>query len=154
MPVPDLRLHSRALQTIAWLSICEKGGKTAMSDWNSLVIEAFRTHGGKVGGFYEGAPLLLLTTRGRRSGKPCTTPLGYQAEGTRLIVIAANISATKNPDWYYNLVAHPQVTVEMEQETFSAIATIVEGEERERILDRGLYALAHVRSRSAVLEID
>jgi hypothetical protein len=73
---------------IAWLSQAKKEEITAMSDWNSQVIEEFRAHGGKVGGFYEGAPLLLLTTTGRRSGKPCTTPLGYQTEGARLIVIA------------------------------------------------------------------
>ena len=113
-----------------------------MSDWNRQAIEEFRRQGGKVGGFYEGAPLLLLTTIGRRSGKPCTTPLGYQTDGDRLIVIAANIGATKNPDWYYHLVAHPQVTVEIGQETFSAIATIVVGEERERFLARGREAWA------------
>ena len=118
-----------------------------MSDWNHQVIEEFRTQGGKVGGFYEGAPLLLLTTTGRRSGKLCTTPLGYQAAGDRLIVIAANIGATKNPDWYYNIVAHPQVTVEIGQETFSALATIVGGEERERFLARGREAWAQERSR-------
>lgn len=125
-----------------------------MSDWNSEIIEEFRTRGGKVGGFYEGAPLLLLTTRGRRSGKPCTVPLGYQAEGARLIVIAANIGATRNPDWYYNLVAHPQVTVEIGQETFSALATIVEGEERERYLARGREAWAKMRLRWPELELE
>ena len=118
-----------------------------MCDWNRQIIEAFRRQGGKVGGFYEGAPLLLLTTIGRRSGKPRTAPLGYQTDGDRLIVIAANIGATKNPDWYYNLVAHPQVTVEIGQETFSAIATIVEGEERERYLTRGREAWAQTRER-------
>jgi deazaflavin-dependent oxidoreductase (nitroreductase family) len=125
-----------------------------MSDWNGQVIEEFRRRRGKVGGFYEGAPLLLLTTIGRRSGKPCTTPLGYQAEGARLIVIAANIGATKHPDWYYNLLAHPQVTVELGQETFSAIATIVEGEERKRFLARGREAWAQERSRWPELELD
>lgn len=125
-----------------------------MSDWNRQVIEEFRRQGGKVGGFYEGAPLLLLTTIGRRSGKPCTTPLGYQTDRDRLIVIAANIGATKNPDWYYNLVAHPQVTVEIGQETFSAIATIVEGEERERFLARGREAWAQARERWPELELD
>jgi deazaflavin-dependent oxidoreductase (nitroreductase family) len=147
-------LQRRVSQNIALLSTCEKGEKTAVSDWNSQVIEEFRRHGGKVGGFYEGAPLLLLTTRGRRSGKPCTTPLGYQVEGTRLIVIAANIGATKHPDWYYNLVAHPQVTVEIGQETFSAIATIMEGEERESFLARGREAWAQERSRWPELELD
>jgi deazaflavin-dependent oxidoreductase (nitroreductase family) len=69
-------------------------------------------------------------------------------------VIAANIGATKNPDWYYNLVAHPQVTVEIGQETFSAIATIVEGEERERFLARGREAWAQARECWPELELD
>jgi len=125
-----------------------------MSNWNQEVIEEFRAQGGKVGGFYEGVPLLLLTTRGKRSGKPCTTPLGYQIDGDRLIVIAANISAMKNPDWYYNLLAHPQVLVEIGQETFSASATIVEGEERERYLSRGRGAWDQMRSRWPEFELD
>jgi deazaflavin-dependent oxidoreductase (nitroreductase family) len=124
-----------------------------MSDWNSQVIEEFRANGGKVSGFYEGAHLLLLTTTGRKSGNPCTTPLAYQTEGSRLIVIAANIGATKHPDWYYNLMAHPQVTVEIGQETFSAITTIVEGEERERILARGRAAWAEAKKRNPELEL-
>lgn len=123
-----------------------------MSEWNRQVIEEFRTQGGKVGGFYEGTPLLLLTTKGRKSGKSCITPLGYQTDGDRLIVIAANIGAKKNPDWYYNLVAHPQVTVEIGQEIFSALATIVEGEERERFLARGREAWAQVRKGWVELE--
>jgi deazaflavin-dependent oxidoreductase (nitroreductase family) len=127
--------------------------KIAMSDWNRPVIEEFRTHGGHVGGFYEGKPLLLLTTTGRKSGKPCTTPLSYQTEGSRMIVIAANIGATKQPDWYYNLLAHPQVTVEIGQETFPATTTIVEGEERERILARGRAAWAEAKKRNPELEL-
>ena len=130
-----------------WVDHVLKGSTNEMSDWNQEVIEEFRTQGGKVGGFYDGVPLLLLTTRGRRSGKPCTTPLGYQTDGDRLIVIAANISATKNPDWYYNLLSHPQVMVEIGQETFSALATILEGEERERYLARGREAWDQMRSR-------
>jgi deazaflavin-dependent oxidoreductase (nitroreductase family) len=122
-----------------------------MSNWNQQVIEEFRTHGGHVGGFYENGSLLLLTTIGSKSGKSCTTPLAYQAEGSRLILIAANIGATKHPDWYYNLLAHPQVTVEIGQETFSAIATIVEGQERERILAKGRAAWAEARKRNPEL---
>ena len=101
---------------------------------NDEVIEEFRKNGGKVGGFYEGAPLLLLNTTGRKSGKQYTTPLAYRTDGDRLIVVAANVGASRNPDWYHNLVANPQVTVEIGAETVPAVATLVEGELRERIL--------------------
>ncbi|MBA2447345.1 MAG: nitroreductase family deazaflavin-dependent oxidoreductase [Chloroflexi bacterium] len=116
-----------------------------MSDLNSSnreVIEEFRRNGGRVGGLYEGASLLLLTTTGRRSGKRHTTPLAYQTDDDRLIVIAANVGATRWPDWYHNLVAHPRVTVEMGNEAVSAVATIVEGEARERFLARARASLA------------
>ncbi len=121
-----------------------------MSDFHSSddqVVDEFRRNGGKVGGFYEGASLLLLGTTGRRTGKHYTTPLAYQTDGDRLIVIAANVGATKNPDWYHNLVAHPQVTVEIGTETISAIATIVEGEARERFLAAGQEAWAEAMER-------
>ena len=88
-------------------------------------------------GFYDGAPLLLITTTGKRSGKRHTTLLAYQSERDRLIVIAANRGTTKNLDWYHNLMAHPEVTVEIGKETFSAIATIVEGEKGEHFLAKG-----------------
>jgi deazaflavin-dependent oxidoreductase (nitroreductase family) len=107
-----------------------------LSNWNRQIIEEFRTNGGKVGGPYEGASLLLLTTRGKRSGKPRTTPLGYQPDGERLIVVASFMGAPKHPDWYLNLVAHPQVTVEVGKETFNALATIVERSEREGLLEQ------------------
>ena len=108
-----------------------------MSDWKSQMIEEFRANAGKVSGFPDEAPLLLLTTTGRRSGKLHTTLLAYQSDGDRLIVIAARRGTTKNPDWYHNLMAHPEVTVETGKETFSAIATLVEGEEQEHFLAKG-----------------
>ena len=108
-----------------------------MNDWNRQIIEEFRANAGKVSGFPDGAPLLLLTTTGKRSGKRRTTLLAYQSDEDRLIVIAANRGTTKNPDWYHNLMAHPGVTVEIGKETFSAIATLVDGEEREHFLAKG-----------------
>lgn len=108
-----------------------------MSDLNSTnseIIEEFRHNGGKVGGYYEGTPLLLLTTIGRRSGKPRTVALAHSKDGERIILVGANSGATKHPDWYYNLLNHPQVTVEVGTETIPAIATILEGEDREHFL--------------------
>lgn len=98
---------------------------------NDRVIEEFRANGGKVGGPYEGADLLLLTTTGARSGKRHTVPLAYQAEGERLIV--SSLVEKAYPAWYHNLVAHPAVTVERGTQTFDATATVATGEERERL---------------------
>jgi deazaflavin-dependent oxidoreductase (nitroreductase family) len=104
-----------------------------VNDWNNQVIEEFRANGGKVGGVYEGAVLLLLTTTGARSGKPHTAPLAYLTDGERLIVAASVLGAAHHPAWYHNLVAHPTVTVELSSETFDATATVITGEERERL---------------------
>ncbi len=101
---------------------------------NRLIIEEFRAHEGKVGGQFVGAPLILLTSKGARSGEPRTTPLRYLPDKDRLIVFAANAGAATNPAWYYNLLAHPTVTVEIGTEKVEAVATILTGEERERLL--------------------
>jgi deazaflavin-dependent oxidoreductase (nitroreductase family) len=106
-----------------------------MSDWNTQIIEKFRANGGKVGGMYENAPLLLLTTTGKKSGEPRTMPLVYQLDDDRIIIVASHMGAPKHPDWYHNLVAHPQVTVEIGKETFDAIASIVDDSEREHMLE-------------------
>jgi len=106
------------------------------NNWNSQIIEEFRANGGKVRGPFEGGSLLLLTTIGKRSGKLHTTPLGYKVDGDRLIVVASFMGAPKHPDWYLNLVAHPQVTVEVGKETFNALATTVEGEAHEQLLEQ------------------
>jgi deazaflavin-dependent oxidoreductase (nitroreductase family) len=103
------------------------------NDWNSKIIEEFHTNGGKVGGTFEGATLLLLTTTGAKSGQQRTTPLVYVADGDRMIIFASKAGAPTNPDWYHNLVAHPQVTVEVGTETFKAASVVITGEERDRL---------------------
>jgi deazaflavin-dependent oxidoreductase (nitroreductase family) len=109
-----------------------------MNDYNRRLIEEFRSHGGKVGGVWEGTPLLLLTTRGAKSGERRTTPMGYMPDGDRLIVFAANGGEPPNPDWYHNLVAHPHVTVEVGTQTFDAIAVVTEDAERNRLWMQGV----------------
>jgi deazaflavin-dependent oxidoreductase (nitroreductase family) len=104
-----------------------------MSDWNARIIEEFRSNGGEVGGNFKGAPLLLLTTKGRRTGAARTSPVMYLADGDRLLVFASKGGAPSNPDWYRNLVADPEVTVEVGAETYRAQAHPVEGEERDRL---------------------
>ena len=104
-----------------------------MSDWNSKVIEEFRANEGRVGGGFTGAPMLLLTTTGRRSGERRTNPMMYLADGDRLLVFASKGGAPTHPDWYRNLVANPRVTVEVATETYPAKAVVVTGEERDRL---------------------
>ena len=103
------------------------------NDWNRQTIEAFRANGGKVGGVWEGRPLLLLTTTGAKSGQRRTTPVMYLADGDRLLVFATKAGAPTNPAWYHNLIAYPEVTVEVGTETYEATATSLTGEERDRL---------------------
>jgi deazaflavin-dependent oxidoreductase (nitroreductase family) len=107
-----------------------------MRDWNTQIIEEFRSNGGKVGGPFEGAPLLLLTTIGARSGMTRTTPVMYLPDKDRLIIFATKAGASTNPDWYHNLVAHPKATVEVGTETFDVTAVEVTGEERDQLYAR------------------
>ena len=106
---------------------------SSFNDFNQTVIAEFHANGGKVGGMFANTPLLLLTTIGAKSGQPRTTPLAYTTDGDRFIVIASKAGAPTNPDWYYNLLANPIVTVEIGQERFQARAAIAEGQERERL---------------------
>ncbi|MDQ1533211.1 MAG: hypothetical protein QOF28_972 [Actinomycetota bacterium] len=104
-----------------------------VTDWNRAIIEEFRANGGKVGGQFAGAPLLVLTTTGAKTGKQRTHPLVYLPDGDRLIVFASKGGAPTSPDWYHNLVANPTATVEVGNETFEVKATELTGEERDRI---------------------
>ena len=100
---------------------------------NRRVVEEFRANGGKVGGMWEGRPLLLLTTTGAKSRKQHTTPTMYLPDGNRLLVFASKGGAPTHPDWYRNLVAHPEATVEVGPETYQANATVLTGEVRDRL---------------------
>src|SRR5579859_149948 len=106
------------------------------NNWNRQIIEEFRTHEGKVGGSFEGVTLLLLTTTGAKSGQKRVNPLTYLRDGERLFIFAAKGGSPTNPDWYHNLVAHPQVSVELGTEQFEATAVLLEGEERDQIYAR------------------
>ncbi|WP_214413928.1 nitroreductase family deazaflavin-dependent oxidoreductase [Sphaerisporangium fuscum] len=104
-----------------------------VKDFNKKIIEEFRANGGKVGGQFEGAPMVLLTTTGAKSGQPRTNPLVYGRDGDRVLVFASNGGAPTHPAWYHNILAHPEVTVEIGTESYAATATPVEGEERDRL---------------------
>ena len=109
---------------------------TDQDTYNRQLIEEFRADRDKGGGAMKGRPLLLLTTTGAKSGQLRTKPMMYIPDGDRLLVIASNAGAPTHPDWYRNLVAHPEVTVEVGNETFKAIATVTEGLERQRLWSR------------------
>ena len=104
-----------------------------MSDFNSAIIAEFRAHGGKVGGPFEGAPLLLLSTVGAKSGERRTTPVMYLPHGEQMVIFASKAGAPTNPAWYHNLMANPSATVEVGTSTVEVEARVAEGDERERL---------------------
>jgi deazaflavin-dependent oxidoreductase (nitroreductase family) len=104
-----------------------------MSDFNRGVIEEFRANHGAVGGPFEGAPVVLLTTTGARSGQTRVNPLVGLVEDGTLYVFASKAGAPTNPDWYHNLLAHPDVKVEFGDDRFDAVASPVTGPERDRL---------------------
>ena len=109
---------------------------THMNDrntWNRKIIEEFHANGGKVGGPYANATLLLLTSTGAKSGQPRVNPLWYMQDGERLFIFASRGGEPNNPDWYYNIIAHPEVTVEIGTEKFNAKAVVITGKERDEI---------------------
>lgn len=105
----------------------------AANAWNATIIDEFRANDGKVGGPFEGSPVLLLHTTGARSRTARTNPMMYLHEAETIYVFASKAGADTNPDWFHNLVAEPHVTVEMGNEKFDATARPVEGDERDRI---------------------
>ncbi|MGI5238247.1 nitroreductase family deazaflavin-dependent oxidoreductase [Dactylosporangium sp. CA-139066] len=104
-----------------------------MSDWNDKIIEEFRANEGKVGGPFEGAPLLLLHTVGARSGQNRVNPMMYQAVEGGYAVFASKGGAPTNPDWYHNLLANPRARAEIGTGEVDVVARVAEGDERERI---------------------
>jgi deazaflavin-dependent oxidoreductase (nitroreductase family) len=104
-----------------------------MKDFNTQVIEEFRANAGKVGGPFQGAAMILITAKGAKSGEPRTFPLVYTTDGDRPVIIASKGGAPTHPDWYYNLVKNPDVTVEIGTEKFQANAIEAQGAERDRL---------------------
>jgi len=109
---------------------------TIVQDRNKSIIDEFRTHEGKVGGWFEGKTLLLLHTKGAKSGQERINPTAYVKDGDRFVVIASKGGAPTNPDWYYNILANPLVTVEVGTEKFQARATVAEEPERTRLYNK------------------
>jgi deazaflavin-dependent oxidoreductase (nitroreductase family) len=104
-----------------------------VANFNDEIIQEFRANGGKVGGRFEGAKLLLLHSTGAKSGRERVNPLAYREDGDRLVVFGSKAGAPTHPDWYRNLLANPKASVEVGTETFDVRSSVAEGEEHDRL---------------------
>ncbi len=107
-----------------------------MIDYNNKIIKEFRDNKGRVTGQFTGAPLLLITTIGSKTGKTRTTPLVHSTDGNDIVIIASYAGGPRHPAWFLNLRNNPEVTIELPTETFTTTAVITEGEERQRLFDQ------------------
>jgi deazaflavin-dependent oxidoreductase (nitroreductase family) len=106
---------------------------TSMNDFNAQIIEEFRANDGRVGGQFDGMPILLLHHTGAKSGEQYVNPLAYQADDGRYVVFASRGGSPANPGWYHNLKANPDITIEVGTETIPVHAEEAQGEERDRL---------------------
>src|SRR5881227_3809015 len=127
------------------------------SGYNAKVIDEFRASERRVGGIWEGTPLLLLHHTGAKSGVSRVNPVGYLADAPRYLVFASNGGAPRNPDWYHNLKAHPNTKIEVGSETIDVFAEEAAGEERKRLFARGAerfpYLAKHARKTDRVVPV-
>ena len=114
------------------------GAKTVSipADFNAHTIAEFHKNHGKVGGYFEGAPLLLLHTKGKRTGKTSVSPVMYLKDGDRYLVFASKGGADTHPDWFINLKAHPDIRIEVGDETIDVHAEEIKGQEHDSLYAR------------------
>ena len=105
----------------------------AIDDFNNQIMAEFHANGGKVGGRFAGADVLILTSTGARTGKTRWNPLVYSRDGDRFVIVASKGGAPNNPDWYHNLVANPSAVIEVGTEVISVDASFATGDERDRL---------------------
>ena len=110
--------------------------KATLDAMNEQVLAEFRANDGVVGGRFEGMPVLLMHHKGAKSGKVRVNPLVYSTDGDRYVIICSKGGAPKNPDWYHNLIAHPDIDIEVGTETIPVTAQEVFGDERRRLYDQ------------------
>jgi deazaflavin-dependent oxidoreductase (nitroreductase family) len=111
------------------------------NDFNHQIIEEFRSNGGRVGGPFEGATMLVLHHKGAKTGTDRVTPLVYQPHDEGYAIFASKGGAPSDPHWYLNLKAHPDTVVEVGSETVPVTAREVEGDDRDRIYARQKEAM-------------
>ena len=108
-----------------------------MSDWNDKVIEEFRANSGRVGGYFEGAPMILIHHVGARSGVERVTPLvHFPEDDDHTVIVASAGGAPNHPAWYHNLKANPKIDVEVGTETYTVVADEITGPERDEVWER------------------
>ena len=117
---------------------------TSPADFNAKVIDEFRANQGRVGGGWEGTPLLLLHHTGAKSGKDRINPLGHLGDSGRYVVVASNGGAPSSPHWYHNLKAQPNVRIEVGTQTIEVVAHEATGEERERLFRAQVERYPHL----------
>jgi deazaflavin-dependent oxidoreductase (nitroreductase family) len=106
---------------------------SSANDYNQRVIEEFRANGGDVPSFGGSSPLLLLHHRGAKTGVERVNPVAYLEDGGRYVIFASKAGAPTNPDWYHNLKANPQASIEVGSDTIAVTASDATGQERERL---------------------
>ncbi len=106
---------------------------TSPADFNAQIIDEFRANHGRVGGMFENTSLLLVHHTGARSGQDRVNPVAYLKDADRYVIFASKAGAPTNPDWYHNLLAHPEVSIEVGDDTIDVTAAEAQGEERERL---------------------
>jgi len=106
------------------------------NNWNDMTIAQFRANAGRVGGNFEGAPLLLLHSTGAKSGAERVSPMMYRTVGDSFAVFASKAGAPTNPAWFHNLLAAPDATIEVGTETLAVRARLASGEERSSIWEQ------------------
>ena len=104
-----------------------------VNDWNASIIAEFRANAGKVAGQFENVPLLLLHTTGAKSGQERINPLAYRVDGDTFVIFASKAGAPTNPDWFHNVVANADASVEVGTDTIAVRAKVAAGDERERL---------------------
>jgi deazaflavin-dependent oxidoreductase (nitroreductase family) len=105
----------------------------AIDDFNRRIMDEFHANAGKVGGPFEGADILILTSTGARTGQTRWNPLAYSRDGDRFVIVASKGGAPTSPDWYHNLVANPSAVIEVGTDVISVEASVAAGEERDRL---------------------
>lgn len=113
-----------------------------MSDWNKQIIEEFHANSGKVGGRFANSTILLLHTQGAKTGLARINPVVTLQDKGRYFIIASKGGADSNPDWYYNLIANPEVKIEVSTEQFQALASIAAEPERSELYEK-MAAIHH-----------
>lgn len=125
---------------------------TPPADFNAAVIADFRANDGRVGGRFEGNTLLLLHHRGAKSGREYVNPLVYLPDGDRYVIFASKAGAPNHPGWYHNIIADPNVTIEVPGETLEATASVAQGAERDRLYGRQVAIMPQFADYQAGIE--